>query len=666
MAIPTEWTPSTLLYQQDPLDTQFPMGSFYRPAMCEYNGRLFIAWATIPPYGPPPPSFSYTARNLTDDGWDERKIVNFPEITAHQTYGSCLVVFNNTLFALVPFDSGNGGGLGLFFYNGDSFSWIGQWSATWETDVVAVVANNVLHIIGHRTSDNALIWTYSLPGLLDLLQKGPPALPASQFSANTEVGESTTAAPALTVRPGGIVVALLLANTSGGGVLETTLDMTADPPVWNRTDDLDESGSTAVSAMTTPDGANSWISFKKHNGESSLLCAYKFGDGCYTSSPYSLGGDSPWRCYNPAALCWANGYVYTVWTDKGTYSPPMYWSRTAVASATDPEAAAPTNCSTQGSPVGTGFVSAPASGFDRRLDMSRQTNLTTNPKIAQPSYSMLNPQFVFDQGVIGSSAANAVAAAYRYLIAGMGKPDFVPSRMYLYYTARFGLAASAPDADYYTSLVNSPPTQVLTADSGATVLDTVRLMEGLGIVPEDTWPYKYTLATAAQNSSSSSNNIINNATAGQQFAPACLAATPPPTGCFPLAPVHQRTHYTITPKDEKAWKTCIAGGYPVVFGFTFYGSTASFAAGCWNRTDDNDIIFPVPGPTTETALARHAVLAVGWEDGLGCFRVQNSWGSNFGKQGCFLMSYAWLDVPGVVDDVCVTLLHSFDGFVGPL
>ncbi|KAJ3549840.1 hypothetical protein NM208_g291 [Fusarium decemcellulare] len=287
-------------------------GTQYKPAICDYNGTVFLAWATSSDSSSPPSTFSFTSWLPADNGWATPTTVSFPDSSMYQSNTSALVVFNAVLYAFVP----NGSGLSIFSYNDSTFVHAGNWGSTWNTAIAAVVCDKTLHVVGSNGSDNDhLVWSWSDPGLTAVT--GP-----SGFSANTTINESSTSNPALIVR-GGSVVLLLLANTDGRGVLEDTLSK--DTNTWSRTDTLDQSGNSGVSAAASPDGEHSWICFKKHNGRSNLMCHYKKKKTCWSSN-YSMGSGDVLHGWNEAALVYSNDWVYAVWnTYKG--GNPIYYSR---------------------------------------------------------------------------------------------------------------------------------------------------------------------------------------------------------------------------------------------------------------------------------------------------------------------------------------------------
>lgn len=321
------WTvPQPLFVGQD-------TGSTVRPGICDFNGRLFVAWPTMPENGTPfAPSFSFTSRNTNDDGWNPPQLVSFRDSAGkrdsskHQDYASALVVFKNSLYALVPVTSASSSGLDVFLYDGSTFNQCSSWAGDWHTDIAATVANDVLYVIGHRLSDSAIIWTYSSADNMKN-STGPPKLALGQFEGTLLTGQYTRWSVGLTARHG-VVVALYLGVMNG--VVEMTLDTTGSAPAWTVTDYTDQVGMMGVSAVTTPDNAYSWIGFKSTQASCIDICHYKFANGCYDSGD-SLGDDPPASCANEPALCWSGGKVYAVW-NTNTGQGPLHF-RTAVPGA---------------------------------------------------------------------------------------------------------------------------------------------------------------------------------------------------------------------------------------------------------------------------------------------------------------------------------------------
>jgi len=78
---------------------------------------------------------------------------------------------------------------------------------------------------------------------------------------------------------------------------------------------------------------------------------------------------------------------------------------------------------------------------------------------------------VYDQGDLGSCTSNAVAAMVQFVRKKSGEaPDFVPSRLFIYYNGR--------------AIENS-----IEKDNGLQIRDGITVVENLGVCPEAEWPY---------------------------------------------------------------------------------------------------------------------------------------------------------------------------------
>jgi C1A family cysteine protease len=89
-------------------------------------------------------------------------------------------------------------------------------------------------------------------------------------------------------------------------------------------------------------------------------------------------------------------------------------------------------------------------------------------------------------------------------------------------------------------------------------------------------------------------------------------------------------------------KSCLAEGYPFVFGFTVFDSFES-------ETVTNTGLLDMP-KTSESSHGGHAVMAVGYNDEVRRFIIRNSWGSNWGNRGYFTMPYEYLTNPDLSSD----------------
>jgi C1A family cysteine protease len=203
---------------------------------------------------------------------------------------------------------------------------------------------------------------------------------------------------------------------------------------------------------------------------------------------------------------------------------------------------------------------------------------------------------VYDQGQLGSCTANAIAGAIQFNRRKQKlKPDFVPSRLFIYYNER----------------VMEHSVQ---SDNGAQIRDGIKSVAKQGDCPETDWPYD-----------------------PSKF------ATKPSATAYKDALKYQALQYQRVPQVLNQLKGCLASGYPFVFGFSVYDA---FESDVVAKTG----VLTMPGPK-EKLLGGHAVLAVGYDDTKQVFIVRNSWGSSWGIKGYFTMPYAYLTDSNLADDI---------------
>jgi len=192
---------------------------------------------------------------------------------------------------------------------------------------------------------------------------------------------------------------------------------------------------------------------------------------------------------------------------------------------------------------------------------------------------------VEDQGQLGSCTANALTAAIQF-IEKKDKDVYAPlSRLFVYYNER------AIEG-------------TISSDSGAQIRDGIKTLNKQGVCPETEWPYTVS-----------------------KF------KTKPTTKCFTDALKNVIvSYYSIS--TLTAMKTCLASGYPFVFGFTVYTSFESDTVATTGIVN-----LPIKG---ESVLGGHAVLCVGYDDITQRFIVRNSWGTSWGQKGYFTIPYTYL------------------------
>jgi len=193
---------------------------------------------------------------------------------------------------------------------------------------------------------------------------------------------------------------------------------------------------------------------------------------------------------------------------------------------------------------------------------------------------------VCDQGALGSCTANAIGALYEFVQRKETKAFFMPSRLFIYYNEREIEGTVAVDA-------------------GARLRDGMKSVNKTGVCPETDWPY-----------------IISRFT------------KKPSSDCYEEALDHRVIAYKRVTQNLEQMKTCLAEGYPFVFGFTVYESFQSIAVA---KTG----LVPMPLPSEKT-IGGHAVTCVGYDDEKQAFLIRNSWGPNWGLEGYCWMPYAYV------------------------
>ncbi len=243
-------------------------------------------------------------------------------------------------------------------------------------------------------------------------------------------------------------------------------------------------------------------------------------------------------------------------------------------------------------------------GWKPDLPDHRDVMYTLERGIALPAKVDLRDGFpvCYDQGQLGSCTANSIAAAFEFGLRKQKIADFMPSRLFIYFNERA-----------MEGTINQ--------DAGAMIRDGIKSVNKLGVCKEKTWPYNTMMFTHKPSGNSYTEAKKNIATS-----------------------------YMRVLQDLNHLKTCLAEGYPFVFGFSVYDAFES------DEVAKTGIV-PMPSPK-DKQLGGHAVCCVGYDDATKCFIVRNSWGSTWGQKGYFLIPYEYLTNPNLADDFWTIRLVS--------
>lgn len=212
---------------------------------------------------------------------------------------------------------------------------------------------------------------------------------------------------------------------------------------------------------------------------------------------------------------------------------------------------------------------------------------------------------VYNQGDLGSCTANAIAGGVQFDRRKSGqKPDFLPSRLFIYYNER--------NIEHHVHY-----------DAGARIRDGIKAVSKLGVCSEKEWPY----------------SNIAPPTEDAPFPPNAPAGQTPPAKCYADAKKYKVLSYQRISQSLSQMRGCLAEGYPFAFGFTVYSK--------WYNNPT--AVLPTPA-ANESAVGGHAVLAVGYDDAKQLFTFRNSWGAQVGDKGHFYMPYSYLTDAGLAND----------------
>lgn len=208
---------------------------------------------------------------------------------------------------------------------------------------------------------------------------------------------------------------------------------------------------------------------------------------------------------------------------------------------------------------------------------------------------------VYDQLKTGSCVAQAAVflAHYNRIAQGM-TPDFVPSRLYVYWNAR--------------SLTNDTGN-----DDGSQPRNGLKALAQWGAPPETDWPFDSTKVTVKPVQAAYNDGLKDVA-----------------------------IQYSSVPQTLENICACLAFKEPVTFGMSVF---AAFESDEVAATGD----VPMPG-ATEKDIGGHAVAIVGTVPSQNRFIFRNSWGTGWGASGYGTIPYDYVLNPDLADDFWVLRL----------
>jgi len=205
-----------------------------------------------------------------------------------------------------------------------------------------------------------------------------------------------------------------------------------------------------------------------------------------------------------------------------------------------------------------------------------------------------------NQGALGSCTANAGVGLLEYYERRAFNNHIDGSRLFLYKTTRDLMQVSG--------------------DTGAYLRTTMASMVLFGVPPEKYWPYNIAGFNVAQGTA---NFDVE-----------------PPAFCYSFASNFKTLKYFRLDPPGTALntllsniKTCVAAGFPCMFGFSVFQSF--YQAQATGK-------IPIPATSGDPFVGGHAVDCVGYDDSKGALLIRNSWG-NWGPLGGYLwMPYDYI------------------------
>lgn len=243
---------------------------------------------------------------------------------------------------------------------------------------------------------------------------------------------------------------------------------------------------------------------------------------------------------------------------------------------------------------------------DRRYKSIRPKKL----KVADlPSHITLRKFMppIIDQGDIGSCTGCSISTALMYnRMKDKEVPHFRPSDLFIYYNERV-----KEDTVY--------------EDAGAEIRTGIKCVNKIGFCDEKYWPY-----------------------VEHRF------KRKPPRRAYNNARLYKAIEYfRLDNENINELKTCLASGFPFVFGFSCYNSleVADYNGG------------KIPMPSEDDFMnGGHAVVCCGYDDDKKLFQIHNSWGTDVGDKGYYYLPYDYMTDTDLSDDFwTIRRIREIDG-----
>ena len=249
-----------------------------------------------------------------------------------------------------------------------------------------------------------------------------------------------------------------------------------------------------------------------------------------------------------------------------------------------------------------GYRFSAAKLVNQKQFAAAQSNLRLPPKVDLRSRLTA----VEDQQNTNSCVANAVAGAYEYLVKKHDERDYDVSRLFIYFNAR-----ELGDVE---------------GDNGSLIADAIEGLRSHGACSETVWPFV-------------ERNVNKR----------------PSEDAYDEASQFLVEDTQLVPVDLMAWKSCLAEGYPIIFGISLYAS--------FDQHRKRGVVpMPTPKESARESHGGHAMLCVGYSDPDRVFIVRNSWGPQWGDNGYCYIPYDYLVNPKYNDGDCwiIRQLENFE------